>query len=98
MRVFQRGDNWYVDYSVKGRRRREKIGPNKRLAEIALEKIRAQTTVDNILTILGERGIDDNGWKYKPNNILKSINNSDFELIAIQPKGKINGQIKGNNK
>ncbi len=38
MGVFKRNDNWWIDYYVEGRRRREKIGPSKKLAEMVLKK------------------------------------------------------------
>lgn len=37
-RVFKRGNNWGIDYVAAGIRRREIVGPNKALAEIALKK------------------------------------------------------------
>lgn len=38
MGVFKKGNNWYIDYYVSGRRKREKIGPSKALAETVLSK------------------------------------------------------------
>lgn len=38
MGVYMRNDNWYIDYHHKGKRIREKIGPNKKLAEAAYSK------------------------------------------------------------
>ena len=38
MGVFKKQGSWWVDYRVNGRRRREKIGPNKKLAETVLNK------------------------------------------------------------
>lgn len=32
MAIFKKGDNWYIDYYVKGHRKRKKIGPSKKLA------------------------------------------------------------------
>ena len=42
MAVFQKGRDWYIDYYVNGSRKREKIGPNKRLAETVLAKRKAE--------------------------------------------------------
>ncbi len=42
MGVLKRNNNWWIDYYFKGRRKREKIGPNKREAEIVLGKRKAQ--------------------------------------------------------
>ena len=38
MGVYQKGNTYYIDYYVDGRRKRECIGPDKRLAETVLEK------------------------------------------------------------
>lgn len=38
MGKYKKGDNWYIDYYIHGRRKREKIGPSKALAEIVLKK------------------------------------------------------------
>ncbi len=40
MAIFKKGPNWYIDYYLYGRRRRKKIGPSKRLAELALKNIK----------------------------------------------------------
>ncbi len=42
MGVLKRNNNWWIDYYFKGRRKREKIGPSKREAEIVLGKRKAQ--------------------------------------------------------
>jgi len=38
MGIFKKGKNWYIDYYVNGRRKRECIGPSKKLAETVLHK------------------------------------------------------------
>ena len=38
MGVFRRGKDWWIDYYVQGRRKREKVGESKSLAELALKK------------------------------------------------------------
>jgi len=38
MGVFKKGKDWWIDYYVSGRRKREKIGPNRRLADTVLQK------------------------------------------------------------
>ena len=44
MAVFKskRDGNWWIDYYFQGRRKREKVGPNKREAETVLGKRKAQ--------------------------------------------------------
>lgn len=38
MALFQKNGNWYIDYRVNGRRRRERIGPSKSLAREMMHK------------------------------------------------------------
>ncbi len=38
MGLYQKGEDWYIDYRVNGRRKREKIGPSKKLAETVYRK------------------------------------------------------------
>jgi len=51
MSVFKKGDNWYIDYYVSGRRKREKIGPNKALAETVLRKRKVEIAEGRYLDI-----------------------------------------------
>jgi integrase len=39
MRIFQRGDTWYIDYVYNGRRYRKRAGHSKRVAELTLKDI-----------------------------------------------------------
>ena len=38
MAIYQRGDNWYVDFRFKGQRVRESIGPSRKDAEKIIGK------------------------------------------------------------
>src|SRR5262245_6898113 len=38
MAVFKKQGVWWIDYYVNGRRKRERIGPDKKLAEVVLQK------------------------------------------------------------
>ena len=51
MGVFKKGKNWYIDYYVRGRRRRGKIGPNKHQAELVLQKRTVQIAEDKFFDI-----------------------------------------------
>jgi len=51
MGVFKKGKNWYIDYYVQGRRKREKIGPSKRQALIVLQKRKVQVAERKFLDI-----------------------------------------------
>jgi len=49
--VFKKGNDWYIDYYVNGRRKREKIGPNRKLAETVLSKRKVQIAEGKFLDI-----------------------------------------------
>jgi len=51
MGVFKKGKNWYIDYYVQGRRKREKIGPSKRQALIVLQKRKVQIAEKKFLDV-----------------------------------------------
>ena len=38
MAIFKKNNTWYIDYYVNGRRKRESIGPSKKLAKKVLQK------------------------------------------------------------
>ena len=51
MAIFKKNDNWYIDYYVNGRRKREKIGPNKKQASIVLQKRKVQIAENKFLDV-----------------------------------------------
>ena len=51
MSVFKKGKNWYIDYYVNGRRKREKVGPSKRQAVTVLQKRKIQIAEGKFLDI-----------------------------------------------
>lgn len=51
MSFFKKGSNWYIDYYVAGRRKREMIGPNKRLAQSVLAKRKLQIAENRFLDV-----------------------------------------------
>jgi len=53
MGVFKKNGYWYIDYYVDGRRKREKVGPNKRQAELVLKKRRVQVAEGKFLILGG---------------------------------------------
>jgi len=52
MAIYKKGKNWFIDYRVQGRRKREKIGSNKKLAERVLAKRKVQIAENRFLDIL----------------------------------------------
>lgn len=57
MGVYLKGDNWYIDYYVNGRRKREKVGLSKSLAEIVLKKRKVEIAEGKFLDIRKEEKI-----------------------------------------
>lgn len=85
MGVYLKNGNWFIDYRVNGRRKREKIGPNKTLAETVLKKRKVEIAEGKFLDIKKEQKIkfEDMAQMYldihaKPN---KKSCHSDEDLI-----------------
>ena len=55
--VYLRGKNWYIDYYAHGRRRREKVGPSRKLAETVLQKRRVEVAEGRFLDIRKDQKI-----------------------------------------
>ena len=51
MGLYHKGENWFIDYRVNGRRKREKIGPSKKLAETVLKKRKVEIAEGKYLNI-----------------------------------------------
>ena len=51
MAVFHKGRDWYIDYYVNGFRKRERIGPNKRLAETVPAKRKVEIAEGRFLDV-----------------------------------------------
>jgi Site-specific recombinase XerD len=51
MGLIKRGDNWFIDYRVNGRRKREKIGTSRKLAENVLSKRRTEIAENRYLDV-----------------------------------------------
>jgi integrase len=57
MAVFKKGRHWYIDYYVKGVRKRKKIGPSKQVAELALMDVELKIAEGEYLGIYGDKRI-----------------------------------------
>ncbi|MFH0732203.1 MAG: site-specific integrase [Candidatus Omnitrophota bacterium] len=75
MGKYKKGDDWYIDYYAYGKRKREKIGPSKALAENVLHKRKIEIAENKYLDIRKEQKIkfEDFTIEYfnlhcKPNN------------------------------
>jgi integrase len=62
MGIFQKGNNWYIDYYVKGRRKRKKIGPSKKLALQVLKDVQIKIAKGEYLGIYEEKKIPFNEY------------------------------------
>ena len=51
MAIFRKANNWYIDYYINGRRKREKIGPNRKQALIVLQKRKVQIAENKFLDV-----------------------------------------------
>ena len=57
MGLYQKSLNWYIDYYVNGRRKREKIGPSKKLAQNVLRKRKVQVAENRFLDVKREEKV-----------------------------------------
>jgi len=57
MGVYKKGKNWYIDYYFKGRRKRKKIGPSKKLAEQVLKDVHVKIAKGEYLGIHDKKKI-----------------------------------------
>jgi len=51
MALYRKGQTWYIDYYVNGRRRREAVGSNRRVAEGVLAKRKVEITENRYLDV-----------------------------------------------
>ena len=51
MGVYLRGDNWYIDFTFKGQRIRESIGPSRKGAEKVIAKKKAEIAENKFLDV-----------------------------------------------
>jgi len=57
MAIFKKGNNWYIDYYFKGKRKRKKIGPSKKLAEQVLKDVQIKIAKGEYLGVYEERKV-----------------------------------------
>jgi len=51
MAIYQRGDNWYIDFTFKGQRVRESIGPSKKNAQKVINKKKTEIVENKYLDV-----------------------------------------------
>lgn len=57
MGIYKKDGNWYIDYYVMGRRQREKIGTNRRLAKTVLHKRKVEIAENKFLDIRKQKKV-----------------------------------------
>jgi len=62
MAIFKKGDYWYIDYYVKGHRKRKKIGPSKKLALQVLKDVQIKIAKGEYLGVYEEKKIPFNKY------------------------------------
>jgi len=55
--VYKKGDSWWIDYYAFGRRRREKIGPSKKLAQNVLRKKKLEIVENRYLDVKKDKKV-----------------------------------------
>jgi len=76
MRIFKKGDTWYVDYFYNGHRIRRRIGPNKKEAEAVLAKIRSQIIERTYFDIKKNEKVRFDGMAQRYMDSHSRVNNS----------------------
>lgn len=86
MGIYLKGKSWYIDYYVKGRRKRKKVSPSKKLAEQVLKDVHVKIAKGEYLGIYEEKKIlfDDYAQQYldycKAN---KALSTSQRDQISV---------------
>ena len=88
MGIFKKGDNWYIDYYVKGRRKRKKIGPSKKLALQALKNVQIKIAKGEYLGIYDDKKILFS--KYTEQYLAYSKTNKSWSTYNRQDRISIN--------
>ena len=57
MGIYKKGNNYFIDYYYRGRRKREMVGPSKKMAETALQKRKIEIAENKFLDIRKEEKI-----------------------------------------
>lgn len=83
MGVYKRGDSYYIDYYVHGRRKREKIGLNKNLAETVLRKRKVEIAENRFLDIKKEEKLKFEDFTSEYIEIHLKPNNRSWETAAL---------------
>lgn len=89
MAIFKKADNWYIDYYIKGRRKRKKIGHSKKLAEQVLSDVQLKIAKGEYLGIFDEKKVlfEEFTKKYldfsKANKAWSSMRRDQFSIDVL---------------
>jgi integrase len=89
MALYQKDGNWFIDYYANGRRKREKIGTSKSLAEIVLKKRKVEIAEGKFLDIKKEQKIkfEDFAEEYlKLHSEHKKSYDTDCKIVGLLKK------------
>ena len=90
MSVYKKANNWYIDYYVKGLRKRRKVGPSKKLALQVLEDVHVKIAKGEYLGVYEEKKIlfEEYAKEYlsysKANKALKSYKRDVTSLNGLR--------------
>ncbi len=89
MGVYKKGDNWYIDYYFKGKRKRKKVGPSKKLAMQVLKDVQVKLAKGEYLGVYDEKKItfEDMTRQYlaysKTNKAASSYNRDRYSIRRL---------------
>lgn len=79
MAIYRKDGNWYIDYYANGRRKREKIGTSKVLAETVLRKRKVEIAEGKFLDVRKEQKIKFEDFSEEYLNIYSKPNNRSWK-------------------
>jgi hypothetical protein len=83
--IYKKGKTWYIDFYHRGKRRRKKVGPSKRLAELALKDVELRIARGEFLGMVDDRKVRFKDyareWLKEHEIRLKPSTRADFESI-----------------
>ncbi len=82
MGIYQKGGNWYIDYYVKGHRKRKKIVPSKKDAELSLKNVQVKNAREEYL------------GRFEENKIPFDVQKAMMRLDSAWTPGKTRQHIK----
>ena len=83
MGVYQKNGNWFIDYSVNGKRHRKRIGPDKKLAETVLKKIRVEIAENKYLDVKKEQKVRFEDFADEYLNCHSKVNNRSWKNAEL---------------